>query len=353
MLNVLNDDLTLRLLENICSGTGVSVNISELSKSLKKHRKTIKDAVGELIKYKIINSPIYPFIYLYDEYPLIVMARVDFPKDEKTEKFIVNDDHIFTAYRTRDEHYNTFLIEYHKDLHHYQLWKNSIIRERKITSTDARHPTDTCLVSSKLIIKYKPYEPVYVMEKEFREQREMKINGYELTELSVQILKKLLMGEGIRTNENLLAEKLKVHRRTVEHRISALLKEKIILNHICRFPNFFVPPSYVLVYSLLEIKCEKSRILKAIDGDPHIPVAFVVGAGLYNVLVLGAFSNVEGYQDWEEEYDNKFPGCLGATKKVYLLPKYAYPIDQQKISLAIIKQKRKELHGEKLIEKMK
>lgn len=353
MTDLLNDELNLRLLEKICSGVGVNVNISKLSKLLKKHRNTIKGEVTELMAHKIINPPVYPFIYLYQEYPLLVMARVDFPNDERTKKFITNDEHIFAAYRTKDEEYNTFLVEYHKDMHSYQLWKDSIVRERKITLMGSRHPTDTCLLSTKLIIKYKPYDPIYAMEKEFREFGKKEINGYELRELSFQILKKLLVGECIRTNENMLGETLNVHRRTVETRMSQLLKEKIILNHVCRFPNFFAPPNHVLVYSLLEIKSEKSKILKAIDSDPHIPVAFVVGAGRYNILVLGAFSSVEEHFEWEEEYDNKFPGCLGATKKVYLFPKYAYPVDQQKVSLSIIKQKKEELHGSKLIERMK
>ena len=37
MNDLLNDELNLQILENICSGIGVEVNISELSRLLKKH----------------------------------------------------------------------------------------------------------------------------------------------------------------------------------------------------------------------------------------------------------------------------------------------------------------------------
>ncbi|MEW6069648.1 MAG: hypothetical protein AB1485_03445 [Candidatus Thermoplasmatota archaeon] len=353
MSELLNDELNLNLLENLCSGVGVSVNISKLARDLRKHRNTIKEEVRNLFEHRIVNPPVYPFSYLYEEYPLIVVARADFPRDKRTENFIVNDKHIFAAYHIRDEEYNTFLIEFHKDMHIYQMWKDSIIREKKITHTETRHPTHTWLLSGKLIIKYKPYDPIYVMEKEFKERGSLELNGYDFRELSFQILKKMLLGDAIRTNEHLLAEKLNVHRRTIERRISEFLKKKIILNHCCRFPNFFVPPEYILVFSLLEIKSSKSEILKAIGLDPHITLAFVVGAGRYNVVIFGAFSTVEEHFRWEEEYDSSFPNCLGATKKVYLFPKMAYPIDQQKVSLGIILQKKAELHGMRLRERMK
>lgn len=58
MSELLNEELNLNLLENLCSGIGVSVNIGKLSRNLKKHRNTIKDKVTELIKYKVINPSV-------------------------------------------------------------------------------------------------------------------------------------------------------------------------------------------------------------------------------------------------------------------------------------------------------
>ena len=57
MSGLLNDELNLNLLECICSGKGVEVNISELSKILKKHRNTISNKLKELFGHNIINKP--------------------------------------------------------------------------------------------------------------------------------------------------------------------------------------------------------------------------------------------------------------------------------------------------------
>ena len=97
MTNLLNDELNLRLLKEICSGNGVEVNISELSRSLKKHRNTIRDRIEPLFENNIINKPIYPFFWLFKEYPLMVITRADLPRDELTNYFIETDPHIFAA----------------------------------------------------------------------------------------------------------------------------------------------------------------------------------------------------------------------------------------------------------------
>ena len=122
---------------------------------------------------------------------------------------------------------------------------------------------------------------------------------------------------------------------------------------MCRFPKLFVPPHYILVIAPVEIKKSKNKILKTIDIDPHVPLALEIGTGRYNLLLFKVFSSVEDHLEWEEEYDRRFPDSLGAMKKIYLSPKMTYSIDQQKVSLSIIRRKKEEVHGKELMESVR
>jgi len=176
------------------------------------------------------------------------------------------------------------------------------------------------------------------------------LNGFRLNPLCFQIMKKLVLGEGIRTNENLLAQKLKVHRKTIERRIEDLVNAGIVSRPACRFPKFFVPPDHILVYYLVEIKKSLDKIIKAIKADSNIPLALEASIGRYNLLLFGSFFNVEDHFKWEEIYDKRFPDCIGAMKKIYLSPQMTASIDQQKVSLNIIKQRKEQLYGKGLVE---
>lgn len=353
MHDLLNDELNLNLLECICSGIGIKVNISELSKALRKHRNTIRDRINELFKYDIIDRPICPFLWLYKEFPLLVIVRADLPRDELTNKFIEEDEHIFAAFFSKEEEYNTLMIQYHKDIHSYQTWRDSLVRDGKIPPRETRYPSDALFFSNDMIIKYDPSAAIDVIEKNFREKHHDKIKGYNMDDLSLDILKLLLDGKGIRTNENFLAKKLNVHRKTIERRISAFLEEKIVGNPVCRFPKFIVPPDYILVLSLIEIKEQSEAILKIMHNDPHIPLIIKASTGRYNLLLISNFYKIEEHLEWQEEYDQRFPDSFGAIKNIYLSPAMTFSIDQQYVSLTIIKNRKKRLHGRKLIDMMK
>ena len=353
MSDLLNDRLNLDILENICSGIGVDVNISMLSNMFKKHRNTIKTQVNALFDHKIINRPIYPFIWLYEEYPLLVVVRADLPRNKEIDKFLREDEHIFAAFYVRDEEYNTLLIEHHSDIHTYGEWKEKIVREHRIPPRELRYPAHALFFSNHHIIKYQPNSPIYMMEKRHKKDKTLDINGYKMNDLCIQILKTLVLGKAIRTNENMLAERLDVHRKTIERRISALLKENIVSEPVCRFPKFFVPPSKILVYFLVEIKKSMQKVINTIKSDPCIPFALKASIGRYNLLMFGAFFNVEEYFKWEERYDQRFPDTIGAMKIIYLSPKMTASIDQQKVSLDIINKRKQYLHGRKLIDTIK
>jgi len=348
MSDLLNDMLNLEILENICSGTGVEVNISALSNTFKRHRNTIKEQVRALFDNNIINKPIFPFIWLYQENPLLVIVRADLPRSEKIDKFLKEDEHIFGAFYVRDEEYNTLLIEFFRDIYEHGEWRKKIVIESKIPPREIRYPAHALFFSNRHILKYQPHSPIYKMEEKYKSGEEIVLNGYKLNNLCFQIFKKLVLGEGIRTNENMLAQKLNVHRKTIERRISDMMNAGIVTKPACRFPKFFVPPDHILVYYLVEVKKSMEKIVKAIKTDPSIPLALEANIGRYNLLLFGAFFNVEDHFRWEETYDTRFPECIGAMKKIYLSPTMTASIDQQKVSLNIIRNRRKQLHGKGL-----
>jgi DNA-binding Lrp family transcriptional regulator len=347
---LLDDASNLAILENICSGVGVEVNISNLAKTLKRHRDTIRNHVKELFDYRIINEPIYPFIHLYQEYPLMVIVRADLPRTDEISKFFMNDANIFGAFYVKDGEYNTFLIMFHKDLPSYIDWRKRITVEKLIPPREDRYPASGSFFSNKHIIKYQPYSPIYKMEEKHSKGENVTLNGLEMRDLSFQILKQLMLGESIRTNENLIAKEIGINRKTIERRISTLLDGNIITKPCCRFPRFFVPPDHILVYYLLEIRKSMNNVIKAIKSDPCIPFALEASLGRYNLLLFQVFSSVDEHLQWEDTYIRRFPDSLGAMYNIYLAPNHTASINQQKISLSIIRKRKELLYGSELKE---
>jgi DNA-binding Lrp family transcriptional regulator len=352
MTDLLNDESNLKLLREICSGNGVEVNISELSRSLKKHRNTIRDRLEPLFQYNILNKPIYPFFWLYREYPLMVLTLADLPRDEQTKKFIEEDPHIFAAFFKKEGEYNTFIIQYHRDIYNYQQWRSGLVKEGKLPPRETRYPSEAMFFSNQAFIKYNPSALVNLIESDVN-KIQGKLNDYKLDALSLQMLKKLAYGEGIQTNENYLSEKIGIHRKTIERRITSLLKEKIILKPTCRFPRFVVPPNYTLVISLVEIKKHTDKIEKALNNDPHVPLILRASTGRYTHLIFSCFYRTEDHAEWQEIYDQRFSGCLGAVQNTYLSPTMTFSIAQQFVSLGIINRKLNQIHGKKLVDMMK
>jgi hypothetical protein len=348
---LLNNELNLKLLSNICSGNGVNVNINELSRSLGKHRNTIRDRLTKLFENKIINEPIYPFFWIYSEYPLMVIERADLPRDKVSNKFIEEDPHIFAAFFKKDEEYNTLLIEYFRDIKHHQDWREAIVEEGMLPPRKDRYPSDIMYFSNKAYIKYNPAQMAQLLEQDIEKHNGL-INDYQLDELSIQILKKLALGEGIRTNEHYLAEQLGVHRKTIEKRINVFLSEKILLPPVCRFPRFLVPPDYMLVLSLKEIKKNANSVLRAWSSDLHVPFILRASVGRYTHLIVSSFYRVRDHLEWEEEYDQRFPDCIGAVNNKYLSPSMMFSIAEQFVSLELIKHKLDLIRGKKIVDMM-
>ena len=98
MNNVLDNEINLKLLQLLCAGEGVNINISALSRDFNKHRNTIKDRVKQIYQYKIIEKPQYPLLWLFKEYPILVISKDKFYHDEKAKKHIERDPNIFAAF---------------------------------------------------------------------------------------------------------------------------------------------------------------------------------------------------------------------------------------------------------------
>jgi len=352
MSYLLEDRDNLVLLENLVSGVAVGVNLSALSRTLGKHRNTIKKKVEEIFAHKVVDRPIFPFVGMYKIYPLLVVVHLDMPQNEKFEKWVKEDPHVFAAFRCRQGDYNTLLFIYHQDITNYQLWMDSlpsILRLKYgVPEKDAHFMSSSSYFSNQLMIKYSPSSGIHLMEKDFEEKGELSINGYKLDDLDLEILKALVYGKGIKVNHSLLCERSGLHRKTVEKRVSAMLNEGLVSEPVCRFPNFFVPPNHILTYSLLEIRRSKDKVVSEMIRDPHIPIALKIIHEKYNLLVFGNHRSVSEHLRWEESYRQRFPDSFGSANITYLSPDMTISFDQQIVSLSIIRSEIERRRGKDL-----
>jgi len=345
---MLENETKLLLLRQLVSGQCVSVNLSALSNAVRKHRNTVRKEVHELLRQKVINPPVCPFMGLYREYPLLVIVRADLPDEKRVRDWVAEDKQIFAAYWSRQEEYNMLLFLYHKDVLAYQLWRESLTEEHKIPPREMRLPSYSIYVSNQLMLKYDPSAPIGLMEAELNRGGKLEINGVTLRELQFRILKHLVSGDVFKINENLLSRELKIHRRTVMKHVDQLLKNGWILQPVCRFPDLLCPPNYVLAYSMVDIRKARERVTLAFQNDPHVSTALRISIGGYNVLLFSAHPEVSEHMEWEQSLNRRFPGCIGHVDVTYLSPRTKILIDQQKVSLGIIEERLARVRGKKL-----
>lgn len=344
---IFEDNLNLKLLEYICSGFGVEININELSSILNVHRSTIKKKYNHLIEKKIIKEPISPLNYLIREFPLLVIEKGDFPRDPAMNDFIELDSQIWLAFFKKVENYNTILIELQKSMYDYQEW------DEKRRNLLGNYPSEAYFISTRSFMKYFPSSAVKIMENDFKDRRNKIINKMGIDELSLKLLKALTEGEGIRINYSALSRKMDINRRTIQRRIEKFLSEKIIAKPCCRFPRIWVPPEYIFVITLYEIKQKKDLVVRSLIADPHISLLSKVNIRNYNLMSFSSFYNVEKSLTWFEEYNQRFPQCFGKVENITLSPEMTFSIDQQYISLEFIKNCQDKLRGKMHLDLMK
>jgi len=340
---MLHDELNLQLLSKLCSGEGLAINLSFLAKKLRRHRNTVRERVRELTSFNVIDRPISPFFALFKERTLLVAVYADLPDNQQVQRWLRDDSHIFAAFRVREGEYNMMLFELHKDLWGYHTWREAIVREGKIPGRGVRVPATPIYLSNALMEKYAPNAPAQLIRQDFLEKRVKEINGCALDELTIRILTSLTSGEGISVNENLLAKALGVHRRTVSDRINKMIDAEIILRPVCRFPSFFVPPNFLLVFSLVELRKPSEQLTRELYSDPHISLAYRISEGRYNLLLFEAHLSLEDYLRWELSYSARYPGCFGSIKNTYLSPRMTISIDQQKVSMGVLAERLAEI----------
>ena len=187
MKTSLENENILKLLKLLCIGEGVDINISTLSKELDKHRNTIKERVNQLLSYKIIEKPFYPLLWLFNEYPLLVISKDKFYRDEATKAFIEKDHHILAGYFFQEEMYNTLTIQFHEDLDSYQTWSDNALENRKIIKEEDRCPPDALFFSTKRILKFDTSAPFRIIERGFNNGDIEEIGNLKLDNLLVSI----------------------------------------------------------------------------------------------------------------------------------------------------------------------
>ena len=131
---------------------------------------------------------------------------------------------------------------------------------------------------------------------------------------------------------------------------SAILREGLLSEPVCRFPNFFAPPNYFLTYSLFEIKKSKEKVIREIIKDPHIPIALNIIHGKYNLLLFENHRSISDHLRWEESYRKRFPDSFGSASITYLSPEMTISFDQQIVSLSIIRNTLERFRGKGLRE---
>jgi exoribonuclease II len=146
-------------------------------------------------------------------------------------------------------------------------------------------------------------------------------------------------GKGVKTNNTLLCERTGLHRKTVEKRIELLMQERLLSTPVCRFPNFFVPPNYLLTYTLVQFRRLDERIINEIIIDPNIPIAIQTIHEKYNMLIFGNHSGLDDHLRWEENYRTLFPDSFGSAEITYLSPEMTINFNQQIVSLSYIRRR--------------
>jgi len=352
MSELLNDPLNIDILQLACAGQCIDINVSELSALLGKHRTTIQSRLDKLFRHEIIDPPFLPFRWLLNELPFFVIEKIDLLRDEKTNLWIELDPHILAAFFVKEEEYNTLMIEQHKDLYDYQMWKERMLSEKKVTLKGESDyiPSEPYYLSTRAISKYNPEVSLEILKANFHRGIHPQIKGLDLDDIYVDLLEALLSGKGIHVNPNSIAKSLGVNRKTIQRRLDILLEEKIVLPPVCRFPRIWAPPDYFLVISLLEITKNKNRIVKILGEDPRVTMLFRANVGRYNLLTFNSFYRMDDYLAWEEANDQRFPDTFGAVKNFYLSPAMTFAINQQYISLEYLNAQKEKLRGKKLMD---
>lgn len=338
-MNHLDDEFSLRLLRYLVSGDGIKININSMAKELKLHRTTVSKRIQSLYDRRILDKPRYPFIQLFQEYPLLVIALADIPRIPQSTTFFKEDSHIFAAYTCREGPYNTLLIEFFKDMESYHSWRESIVTEQKLPSRENRATAEVFIFSNKLGFKYDPSCFINQFKKEIKRRKKIELSGYSIDNVDLKIVELLSKGNHIYPNETYLAKEMDTNRKKINRRIESLLEYHIVDTPKCYFPDLFTPPKFNLVLTMLELKSRKDQVKMDLVNDNNIPRALLSSVGRYNILTFSAFRSIDDFFEWADNLSEKYQSSIGAMSHIILSSRTPHTIDPQKVSIGLIERK--------------
>ena len=74
----------------------------------------------------------------------------------------------------------------------------------------------------------------------------------------------------------------------------------------------------------------------------------VLGRGGYNLVVFSTFYKMEDHFEWQEQLDQQFLSCISSVKNTYLSPAMTFSIAPEYVSICIINNRLKQVHGKGL-----
>ena len=94
---------------------------------------------------------------------------------------------------------------------------------------------------------------------------------------------------------------------------------------------------------MLEILKDRQKVYTYLENDPHVSMALRISSGGYNLLLFSAHPDISEHMEWEEALGRQKPHSIGHVDITYLSPKAKITIDQQLVSLCLLKDKIKTL----------
>ena len=299
MSEILENVDNLKIIASLVTGDSVVINYSELGRKLSKNRGTIQERVERLLEYNIISPPSFPFYYLFNVYPLALLTNMDIPDcvecQPRIKKWIMDDPRIIAAYKFRQGEYGTLIFTLHRDMKEAHNWMSMLpYTLETVYHVEKEHATfnsNTIYLSNELLLKYDPSTSINILERDSR-KGEVCLNGYCLDRLDLQILRLLLTGKGIKYNRNKVSQTSGLHSSTVEKRVNQMLKEKILLDPVCRFSNIFTPPGYLLSYMLVNLQQPMDTGVSSLLLNENIPIMWKTVYSKYNLLMFHLHTNL-------------------------------------------------------------
>jgi predicted transcriptional regulator len=342
---LLEDPRNLRIMLELVSGDAMSVNVNQLSRSLGRHRATIDHRVKEMMKHCVLDPPFYPFHGVFRVYPVLAIINLDTrgfnSQGGGLVRWMREDPHIFAAFHSRRWSRDTLLLTYHESVASHQLWMKAIPESLStrygVDGKQGDLQSSVSYISNQLMVKYSPGSGVNLIEKTVREEGSVTLGGLELDELDVRIMRSLIEGKGIKTNISRLSAVSGLHRKTVEKRVNLLLTGRYIADPVCRFPEFLVPPGYLLTITKAQVKRLDEALISHLIEDPHVPVAIQTANEAGNLLLLGNHVDVDSYLGWVEDLRGLFPDMIGDISTTYLPPETVVAFNHKMVALGYIK----------------